>query len=175
MFASAGVYPACPISRSLTALAAAYGGGIIPAMFAKLGVAYLSCPKSASELYLHCLPAWSSSMVSMVDVPSAVDQLCGLRRKVGQSGQESVFHLGNNHDDMANCVAGLIYRLTPIAAVESSWDIPGVVTAPRQYIGDGGEATETMKAWLATQGYTRAPDGGLGRLAMSRRPGSVVW
>jgi hypothetical protein len=103
-----------------------FAGGIIPAVFAKHGVAYVSCPKSASELYLHALPAWSSSMVSMVDVPSAIDQLCNLRRKVGQAGQESVFHLGNNHDDMANCVAGLIFRLTPIAAVEPTWEIPGV-------------------------------------------------
>jgi hypothetical protein len=49
------------------------------------------------------------------------------------------------------------------------------VTGPRDHIGDASEANDTMKAWVATQGYARAPNGGLGRYATSRCPGSVLW
>lgn len=59
--------------------------------------------------------------------------------------------------------------MAAIAAVEgssreviSTWEIPGVITQPRADIG-AGEASETMQAWKRTQGYCRAPDGGLGR------------
>jgi hypothetical protein len=151
-----------------------YGGGILPSMFAKHGIAYQSCPLTASQLYLHALPAWTSSMVVMCDVSRAVDQLVNLRRKVGQAGQESVVHLGNSHDDLANAVSGLIYRLTPLEPVAWDYGGIGVVSQPRQFVGNGGEASETMQAWLATQNYTRAPDGGLGR-GSAHRPGSVVW
>jgi hypothetical protein len=87
-----------------------YSGGILPNMFAKHGIAYLSCPLTASQLYLHALPAWTSRMIVMCDASRAVDQLVNLRRKVGQAGQESVVHLGNSHDDIANAISGLIYR-----------------------------------------------------------------
>jgi hypothetical protein len=151
-----------------------YGGGMVASVFAKLGIQYQSCPLTASQLYLHALPAWTSSMVVMCDVSRAVDQLVNLRRKVGQAGQESVVHLGNSHDDLANAVSGLIYRLTPLEQVAWDYGGIGVVSQPRSYIGEGGEASETMQAWLATQNYTRAPDGGLGR-GSAHRPGSVVW
>jgi hypothetical protein len=140
-----------------------FGGGSFASMFAKQGIAYQSSPLTASELYLHTLPSWTSSMVSMVDCQRAVDQICGLRRKVASGGKESVVHLGNQHDDFANVVAGVLYRLTPREAV--AWDYAGigVISTPRVYIGETGEASDTMKAWTRTQGYARAPDGGLGK------------
>ena len=110
-----------------------YGGGIVPSMFAKHGIRYQSCPLTASQLYLHCMPAWTSAMVRMCDVSRAVDQLVNLRRKVGQAGQESVVHLGNSHDDLANVVSGLIYRLTPLEPVAWDYDGIGVVSAQRDY------------------------------------------
>jgi hypothetical protein len=150
-----------------------YSGGILPSMFAKHGIAYFSCPLTASQLYLHALPAWTSRMVVMCDASRAVDQLVNLRRKVGQAGQESVVHLGNSHDDIANAISGLIYRLTPLEPVVWDYEGIGVVTRARDYIGEAGEQSETWKAWLATQNYGRAPDGGLGRGNPSR--GGVAW
>jgi hypothetical protein len=112
-------------------------------------------------------------MVRMCDVSRVVDQLVGLRRKVGQAGQESVVHLGNSHDDLANVVSGLIYRLTPLEPV--AWDYAeiGVVTGPRDYVTESSEESETWRAWLRTQNYGTAPDGGLGR--GNPRRGAVVW
>jgi hypothetical protein len=108
----------------------------------------------------------------------AVDQLVALKRKY-QNGRESVSHpdRSNAHDDLATVISGVIWRCTPVE-FQAVWDFGGigVVSAPRQYQGyNGDEASETMKAWIATQGYTRAPDGGLGRWGTFRRPGSVVW
>jgi hypothetical protein len=139
-----------------------YGGGMVASMFAKHGIHYQSCPLTAPQLYLHALPAWTSKMVVMCDVSRAVDQLCNLRRKVGQAGQESVVHLGRQHDDLANVVSGLIYRLTPLEPVAWDYGGIGVVTQPRAYVGEASEASETMKAWLHSRNYTRAPGGGLG-------------
>src|SRR5262249_14549075 len=105
-----------------------YGGGMVARMFAKHGIQYQSCPLTASQLYLHCLPAWTSSMVVMCDVSRAVDQLCNLRRKVGQAGQESVVHLGRQHDDSANACAGVLWLLTPLEPVV--WDYAGIGVVP---------------------------------------------
>jgi hypothetical protein len=102
-------------------------------------------------------------MVVMCDVSRAVDQLCNLRRKVGQAGQESVAHLGRQHDDLANVVAGVLWLLTPLEPVVWDYAGIGVVTGPRAYVGDSGDVSDTMAAWLRTQNYGRAPDGGLGR------------
>jgi hypothetical protein len=85
-----------------------------------------------------------------------------------------VVHLGNSHDDLANAVSGLIYRLTPLEPV--AWDYGGdwgVITAPRDYPAESGEASETMKAWLRTQNYGTAPDGGLGKGNPVR--GGYIW
>jgi hypothetical protein len=77
---------------------------------------------------------------------------------------------------LATVISGVIWRCTPVE-FQAAWDFGGigVVTQPRQYLGYGDEASETMKAWLATQNYGRAPDGGLGRGNPARRAGSVVW
>jgi hypothetical protein len=96
------------------------------------------------------------------------------RRKVGQAGQESVVHLGNSHDDLANAVSGLIYRMTPLEPV--AWDYGGfgVVSSPREFFGDANAGTETMAAWNAARGYGRSDrDGGLIRYA--HRGGGLVW
>jgi hypothetical protein len=151
-----------------------YGGGMVASMFAKQGIRYQSCPLTASQLYLHALPAWTSRMVVMCDVSRAGDQLVNLRRKVGQAGQESVVHLGKSHDDLANVVSGLIYRLTPLEQVAWDYGGIGVVSQPRVYFGDASAESETWKAWQRTQNYGRAPDGGLGRGNPVRGSG-YVW
>jgi hypothetical protein len=152
-----------------------YGGAWPVTAMARNGIRYFTSPLSASELYLHTLPLWNAGRVRMLDSAKAIDQLCALRRRVGQGVQEKIVHPRNGHDDLANSVAGLLWRLSPIERqVVTDYGGIGVVSQPRSYFGDGGEASETMQAWLATQNYSRAPDGGLGR-GSAHRPGSVVW
>jgi hypothetical protein len=64
---------------------------------------------------------------------------------------------------LSNVVSGLIYRLTPLEPVAWDYGGIGVVSKVRDYVGDSSEASSTMRAWLRTQSYTKAPDGGLGR------------
>jgi hypothetical protein len=150
----------------------AYAGNFVPSAFAKHGVTYLPAKLSASELYLAALPVFTSGGVALLDNPVLIEQLVNLRRRIGQAGKESVQHMRGQHDDLANATCGLIHMLTPAEGVAWDYGGIGVVTQPRSYVG--GEASETMQAWLATQNYTRAPDGGLGR-GSAHRPGSVVW
>jgi hypothetical protein len=81
--------------------------------FARHGITYAAAPLSASEIYLHSLPLWVSGRVRMLDQPRAVDQLCSLRRKLGQAGAEKIEHPKGGHDDLANCAAGTLWQLTP--------------------------------------------------------------
>jgi len=130
-----------------------WAGGFPVSAFAKNGITYQACPLSASELYLHSLPAWTSGTVAMLDNPRAIDELTSLRRKVGQGGKEHVIHMRGHHDDLANTIAGVIYRLTPMQPVVCSWGGIGVVSRPRDYHGLYlGEADENMAAWLRSQG-----------------------
>jgi hypothetical protein len=150
-----------------------YGGAWPVTAMARNGIRYVTSPLSASELYLHTLPLWNAGRVRMLDSAKAIDQFCALRRRVGQGVQEKIVHPRNGHDDLSNSVAGVLWRLSPIERqVVTDYANIGVVSAPREYVGDACETSDTMKAWIASRGYGRAPDGGLGRIA---RSGGVVW
>jgi hypothetical protein len=148
--------------------------------FARHGIRYKVCPLSTSEIYMHALPSWTSGTVCLHDnVEPLVRQLVGLKRRIGQSGRETIDHAksAHAHDDIAVAVSGVIYQATPVefntVDIASLQGI-GVHTAPRVYAGDGvdGDTSGTMSAWIRTQGYTRAKDGGLGR---GSPRGGVVW
>jgi hypothetical protein len=107
--------------------------------FAKHGVRFHTAALTTSELYLHTLPLWTAARVSMLDVPRAVDQLCNLRRKVGQGGKENISHPRNAHDDLSCVIAGLLWRLTPVAARKPKIVSPGVFSNG-QWWGDAAPA-----------------------------------
>jgi len=89
----------------------------------------------------------------MLDNPRAIDELTSLRRKVGQGGKEHVIHMRGHHDDLANTIAGVIYRLTPMQPVVCSWGGIGVISKPRDYHGLYlSEADDNMAAWLRSRG-----------------------
>src|SRR5262249_44065182 len=142
------------------------------------GIRYKVCPLSTSEIYMHALPSWTSGTVCLHDnVEPLVRQLIGLKRRIGQSGRETIDHAKSSHahDDIAVAVSGVIYQATPVLfdAVDiASLQGIGVVSAPRSTVVGDGEVSDTMTAWLRTQGYTVARDGGLGR---GSPRGGVVW
>jgi hypothetical protein len=82
--------------------------------FGKNGIVYSASPLSKSEIYLHTLPLWTAGRVRLIDNPKIVDQICGLRRKVGSGGRETVDHVRGAHDDLANAVAGVLWKLSPV-------------------------------------------------------------
>ena len=121
--------------------------------FARHGISYQASPLTKSELYLHVLPAFTAARVELLDQPRLVDQFCGLRRKVGQGGRETVDHVRGAHDDCANSVAGLLWRLTP-ATPAMPMAAPVIALAPLITFGSiGGDYP--MRAVLGLP-----PDGG---------------
>jgi hypothetical protein len=114
--------------------------------FAKHGIRFHTASLTTSELYLHTLPLWTAARVSMLDVPRAVDQLCNLRRKVGQGGKENISHPRNAHDDLACVIAGLLWRLTPVVARKPKIVPPGIWSKSAGWISDPVPANKSTTA-----------------------------
>jgi hypothetical protein len=115
------------------AMGDAYAKGWPLQAFARHGIEYGEAGAPKSDMYLHAIPLFTASRVQLVDVPRLVDQLAGLRRKVGQGGRETVDHFRGAHDDLANCVAGWLWRETPILVQSTDYYMP-------EFIGAGGRS-----------------------------------
>jgi hypothetical protein len=82
--------------------------GIWPVeMFSKHGITYEAAEKTKSELYIDLLPLINSKRIALPDHPKLINQLCGLERRTARGGRDSIDHAPNQHDDLANVVAGL--------------------------------------------------------------------
>lgn len=91
----------------------AYGAGWVISAFAKHGMTLTHASFNKSEIYVHVVPQFMSGRVRLLNNQRLVDQLCSLKRKVGQGGREIVDHPRNQHDDVANAACGLLWRLSP--------------------------------------------------------------
>jgi hypothetical protein len=80
-------------------------------VFARHGIRYEQSARPKSDLYLALLPLLNSRRVSLLDHPKLVTQLVGLERRTARSGRDSVDHPPHGHDDVANCVAGVLTLL----------------------------------------------------------------
>jgi hypothetical protein len=90
-----------------------FGGDILVSFFRRHGIGYHPSAPSKSELYLYAAPRFMSGQISLLSQPRLVDQFCGLRRRILSAGREEVDHGRGQHDDCANAVAGLVWRLLP--------------------------------------------------------------
>ena len=134
-----------------------WAGGFPVSVFARVGISYMTCPLSASELYLHALPSFGGGMVALLDVGRGVEQLIGLRRRIGQGGHETIVHQGRAHDDVANCIVGAIWKLTPIEmapiaaypmlVTRDNLGEPVLVEGQRSIHGPGAPLKGPMEAW----------------------------
>jgi hypothetical protein len=102
-------------------VADAYAAGWPISAFARYGITLTHATLNKSEIYIHTVPLFTSGRLRLLDLPRLIDQLCALRRKVGQGGREIVDHpTRNSHDDVANSVAGLLWRLSPSGPMSSA-------------------------------------------------------
>lgn len=76
--------------------------------FRKCGINYVPSPKPKSDLYRDLLPLLNSRRVDLLDNKPLIAQLTGLERRTARSGKDSIDHAPNAHDDVANCVAGVL-------------------------------------------------------------------
>jgi hypothetical protein len=92
-----------------------YGGDWPREQFAKHGVRYEPSSKPKSDLYRDLLPATNSRKVDLLDNAKLHAQLCSLERRTARGGRDSIDHPPGTgpgaHDDLSNCVAGVVAEL----------------------------------------------------------------
>jgi len=85
-----------------------YAGSWPAEQFAKHGIEYETCPEPKSAIYRDGLPMLNSGAMELLDQPRLIAQLCGLERRTGRGGKDSIDHGPHAHDDVANCVIGAL-------------------------------------------------------------------
>ncbi len=85
-----------------------YGSEWVREQFSKQGMQYRHSELSRSEIYLECLPQFSTGLVVLLDVPALKNELAQLERRTARSGKDSIDHGPGGHDDYANAACGAI-------------------------------------------------------------------
>ena len=81
-------------------------------------ITYEPAEKPKSDLYRDLLPLINAKRIDLIDDKRLVAQLVGLERRTSRAGKDSIDHVPNAHDDIANAVAGVAALL---AAELSYW------------------------------------------------------
>jgi hypothetical protein len=97
--------------RVLTVEGDHYAGMWPVARFAEHGVTFEQCARPKSDLYHDLLPLVNAKRCELLDSLRLMRQLTQLERKTSRSGRDSIDHIPGGHDDVANCVAGLLVKL----------------------------------------------------------------
>jgi hypothetical protein len=85
-----------------------YAGEWPREQFRKHGIAYEPSVKPKTDLYRDLLPLLNSRRVALLDNSRLTTQLVGLERRTARGGRDSIDHGPGAHDDLANCVAGVL-------------------------------------------------------------------
>ena len=89
----------------------AYGGEFAREPLRKHSISYVLTKKGKSELYAHhLLPMLNSGRVALLDDARALQQIVGLECHTARAGRDKIDHAPGGHDDLANCIAGLVAR-----------------------------------------------------------------
>ena len=88
-----------------------YAGAFPAEAFSKAGVTFEATENSKSQIYKAVLPLITSGRVELLDKPRLRNQLLNLERKA-TAGRETIDHHRGAHDDVANCVCGLLVYLS---------------------------------------------------------------
>jgi hypothetical protein len=73
--------------------------------FAKVGIRYHRSERNRSEIYLDCLPIFTSGRARILDNKRLINQFASLERKTSSVGRDRVNHPIGGHDDCANATA----------------------------------------------------------------------
>ena len=88
-----------------------YAGAFPAEAFSKSGVTFEATDHSKSQIYKAVLPLITSGRVELLDKPRLRNQLLNLERRA-TGGRETIDHHRGAHDDVANCVSGLLVLLS---------------------------------------------------------------
>lgn len=130
--------------RVLSVTADHYAGEWPREQFSKYGIGYNPSAKPKSEIYTALLPMINSRRADLLDDNRLVAQLCGLERRTGRSGKDSVDHAPGAHDDRINSAAGALL----LAAGENSVDLEGWA---RVFAGTPAEPAQTAPSGVPSE------------------------
>jgi hypothetical protein len=111
--------------------------GWAEAEFSKNGIRLLRCELDRSDLYLEILAHFGTGRIRLIDSDRLVNQFCGLERRTMSGGRDKVDHPRGQHDDLANAVAGALWRC--ISARKPMNIMPNVLAQARQLGGRHSE------------------------------------
>lgn len=101
-----------------------YAGEWPRVAFRKRSIEYQLSKLSKSELYLEMLPKINAGTVDLLRNQRLINQLLCLERRTARGGKDSIDHPPGGHDDVANCVAGVLQ--TTVKKQRRSRTITGV-------------------------------------------------
>ena len=104
--------------RIKTVVGDAYGGEWVASQFRQHSINYRKSDRSASQLFLDCLPLLNSRTAALLDNERVISQFCALERRTARSGKDSVDHPPGEHNDVANAVAGALVNVPNAARRE---------------------------------------------------------
>jgi hypothetical protein len=73
--------------------------------FSKVGIRYVHSERNRSEIYLDCLPLFTSGRARILDNKRLINQFQSLERRTASTGRDRVNHAVGGHDDCANATA----------------------------------------------------------------------
>ena len=85
-----------------------YAGAWPANEFADRGISYDVSELTKGDIYREFLPYLNSGRTSLLDNPRMVNQFCSLDRRSVRGGRDTIDHKPNDHDDLANAVAGAL-------------------------------------------------------------------
>jgi hypothetical protein len=89
----------------------AFGGEFAREPLKKFAISYQVAKRPKSDLYSHnLLPMLNSGRVDLLDHSRAIQQIVALECHTARAGRDKIDHPPGGHDDLANCIAGLVAR-----------------------------------------------------------------
>lgn len=90
-----------------------YAGEWVSSAFRKEGISYTAANKTKSEIYLEAEPLFATGAAQIPANRTLLAQLRQLERRTTRSGRDIIDHPPQSHDDLANAVCGVLWRLEP--------------------------------------------------------------
>lgn len=112
-------------------------------------IIYEPAAQPKSDLYRDLLPVINSRRLDLLDLDRVVNQLVGLERRTARGGRDSIDHAPNQHDDLANAVAGVVALVQQKPGYDASLSWVGIPPEDERR-GTWGAAWAAMREDMAT-------------------------
>jgi hypothetical protein len=87
----------------------AYSSAWCRTAFERRAITYLHCELPRTALYLNLLPYLNARTIRLLDHSKTVNQIAALERRTARGARDSIDHPRDQHDDLANAIAGLAF------------------------------------------------------------------